>query len=59
MGLPPEGMEVIAEPFMDNPLVMIAPADSHLVKETNISLEYFANKQFVLEEAEQFIRLPN
>ena len=50
MGLPPEGMEVIAEPFMVNPLVIIAPADSLLLKETNISLEYFANKQFVVRE---------
>ena len=50
MGQPPEGMEVIAEPFMNNPLVMIAPADHLLAKEKNISLDHFANEQFVVRE---------
>jgi DNA-binding transcriptional LysR family regulator len=50
MGQPPAGMEVTAEAFMENPLVMIAPADHPLVDEKNISLDHFANEQFVVRE---------
>ena len=50
MGQPPQGMEVIAEAFMENPLVMIAPADHPLLAENNISLDQFANEQFVVRE---------
>ena len=50
MGQPPEGIEVTAEAFMENPLVMIAPANHPLVGEKNISLDHFTNEQFVVRE---------
>lgn len=50
MGQPQEGMEVDAEAFMKNPLVMIAPADHPLVTEKSIPLVHFATENFVVRE---------
>jgi DNA-binding transcriptional LysR family regulator len=50
MGQPPEGIEVEAETFMENPLVMIAPANHELVNEKNIPLTTFENEHFVVRE---------
>ncbi len=50
MGQPPEGMEVDAEAFMENPLVMIAPSDHALVIEKNIPLTRLAGESFVVRE---------
>ncbi|MEA1890219.1 MAG: LysR family transcriptional regulator [Pseudomonadota bacterium] len=50
MGQAPEGMEVTAEPFMDNPLVMIAPAEHPLGTEKNIPLKHFEDEHFVVRE---------
>lgn len=50
MGQPPEGIEVDAQAFMSNPLVMIAPANHPLVKEKNIPLSHFADEHFVVRE---------
>jgi len=50
MGQPPERMEVTAEPFMENPLVMIAPADHPLAIEKNIPLKRFEDEHFVVRE---------
>lgn len=50
MGQPPEDIEVDAQAFMSNPLVMVAPADHPLAKETNISLRRFADEHFVVRE---------
>jgi LysR family transcriptional regulator, low CO2-responsive transcriptional regulator len=50
MGQPPEGMEIDAEAIMENPLVMIAPADHPLVAEKNIPLAHFADEHFVVRE---------
>lgn len=50
MGQPPEGMEVEAEAFMENPLVMIAPVDHALVGRKKIPLEHFSNESFVVRE---------
>lgn len=50
MGKPPEGMEVDADAFMENPLVMIAPADHPLVERKKIPLEHFAKENFVVRE---------
>ena len=38
MGSPPAEMELIGEPFMDNPLVIIAPPNHPLVNEKDIPL---------------------
>ncbi len=51
MGQPPEGMDVESETFMENPLVMIAPANHALVKENNILLKRFEDEHFVVREA--------
>lgn len=50
MGQPPEGLEVDAEAIMENPLVLIAPANYPLVYSKNIPLAHFADKSFVVRE---------
>lgn len=50
MGQPPEGLEVDAEAIMENPLVMIAPADHPLAAEKSIPLAHFAHEHFVVRE---------
>lgn len=50
MGKPQEGMEVDAEAFMKNPLVMIAPAGHTLVTKKNIPLAHFGTDNFVVRE---------
>ncbi len=50
MGQPPEGVEVDAEAFMENPLVMIAPPDHPLASEKQIELARFEDEQFVVRE---------
>ena len=50
MGRPPRNMRLVAEPFMDNPLVVIAPFDHPLVNEKNISLKRLAKETFVVRE---------
>lgn len=50
MGQPPEGIEVDAQAFMENPLVMIAPPDHPLAKDKNIALSHFSDENFVVRE---------
>lgn len=50
MGQPPEGVDVEAAAFMENPLVMIAPADHPLTAQKKIKLSHFANESFVVRE---------
>jgi len=50
MGQPPEGVDVEAAAFMDNPLVMIAPANHALIRQNKIPLSHFANENFVVRE---------
>ena len=50
MGKPPEGMEVDADAFMENPLVMIAPAEHPLVDRKKIPLAHFSKENFVVRE---------
>ena len=50
MGQPPEGVEVESDAFMENPLVMIAPAEHALVGKQNISLSEIENESFVVRE---------
>lgn len=50
MGQPPEGIEVESETFMENPLVMIAPANHEMLKKKNIPLANFENEHFVVRE---------
>jgi DNA-binding transcriptional LysR family regulator len=50
MGQPPKGVDVGATAFMENPLVMIAPADHPLIGNKKIPLSHFANENFVVRE---------
>lgn len=51
MGLPPEDIDVEAEPFLDNPLVIIAPANHPLANKKNIPVSRLGEEQFLLREA--------
>ncbi len=50
MGKPPQGLKVEARAFMQNPLVMIAPVDHPLAKESKIPVSRFATESFVVRE---------
>jgi DNA-binding transcriptional LysR family regulator len=50
MGRPPQGLDLMAEPFMENPLVVIAPPDHHMVGQTAIALERLKSQLFVVRE---------
>lgn len=50
MGQPPEQLDLDAEAFMDNPLVVIAPPDHPLTGERQIPLERLAQETFVIRE---------
>ncbi len=50
MGRPPDNLDLESEPFMDNPLAIIAPPDHLLAEEKSISLERLAEEIFVMRE---------
>lgn len=50
MGRPPDELDVIAEPFMDNPLVIIARADHPLTRKCKIQLKSLTNETFLMRE---------
>ncbi len=50
MGRPPEELDLVAEPFMENPLVIIAPVDHPLVGRKAIPLQELQSAPFVLRE---------
>jgi len=50
MGQPPEGVNVEAEAFMENPLVMIASPGHPLATERQIELARFEDEHFVVRE---------
>ena len=50
MGQPPDNVEVESEAFMQNPLVVVAPANHPLSGEMQISLERLAQEIFVMRE---------
>jgi len=51
LGQPPEEIDVIAEPFLANPLIVLAPADHPLAHEKNIPLQRLAEEPFLVREA--------
>ena len=51
LGQPPDGVDVIAEPFLTNPLVVLAPTDHPLVRKKNIPLRRLAEEPFLLRES--------
>ncbi len=50
MGRPPEEMDLVTESFMENPLVVIAPPDHPLARESNIPLGRLQQETFVVRE---------
>ena len=50
MGQPPDSMQVDAIPFMENPLVIIAPPDHPLAKVKSISLKKMEKETFLTRE---------
>ncbi|MEW6312766.1 MAG: LysR family transcriptional regulator [Pseudomonadota bacterium] len=51
LGQMPEDPNVIAQPFLDNPLVVLAPADHPLARVKNIPLRRLSAEPFLLREA--------
>ena len=50
MGQPPEGMNVDAIPFMDNPLVIIASPEHRLAQTKSIALKQMEKETFLTRE---------
>ena len=50
MGTPPKGMPLLADAFMSNPLVVIAPPDHPLVKMEKIPLPRLLEENFIVRE---------
>ncbi len=50
MGQPPEAIDVEATPFLNNPLVVIAPKDHFLVGKKNIPLSELQKETFIIRE---------
>lgn len=50
MGQPPAEMDLDADPFMENPLVIVAPPDHPLAGEKNIPLQRFEEETFLVRE---------
>ena len=51
MGQPPDGLRLEAYPFLENPLVAIAPPDHPLAAQRHIPLEKLANETFIMRES--------
>lgn len=51
LGQPPQEMEVVATPFMDNPIVLLAAPDHPLASKKNVSLQRLAQEPWVMREA--------
>ncbi|MDE2089867.1 MAG: LysR family transcriptional regulator, partial [Gammaproteobacteria bacterium] len=50
LGQPPETLDVEFRPFLENPLVVIAPCDHPLARERRIPLERLAQEPFLMRE---------
>lgn len=46
----PEHLDVVFQPFLDNPLVVLAPVNHPLAHEKNISLSRLAEEPFIMRE---------
>lgn len=49
-GQPPVDLDAVAEPFLENPLVVLAPANHPLAEQRRIPLERLAEEQFLVRE---------
>lgn len=50
LGQPPKDMHVESQPFLENPLVVLAPANHPLANEKNITFNRFAQEPFLVRE---------
>jgi LysR family transcriptional regulator, low CO2-responsive transcriptional regulator len=50
MGRPPKGADLVAEAFMENPLILIAPPSHPLAGQRGIPLEALRNETFLMRE---------
>jgi DNA-binding transcriptional LysR family regulator len=50
LGQPPEEIDVVATPVMDNPIVVLAAPDHPLAKKKNITLERLAQEPWLMRE---------
>lgn len=57
LGAPPEGMDIIATPFADNPLVVLARHDHPLAGQADVPLARIAEEPFILREQGSGTRL--
>lgn len=57
LGVPPEGMDIIATPIADNPLVVLARRDHPLAGKKRIPLKRLAEEPFILRERGSGTRL--
>jgi LysR family transcriptional regulator, low CO2-responsive transcriptional regulator len=51
MGLPPDGLDIVSESFMENPLVIIAPSNHPLCNVRKIPVKRLAQEIFLVREA--------
>lgn len=51
MGQPPDSLDIVTEPFMKNPLVVIAPPDHPLCKVRKIPVKRLARETFLVRES--------
>ncbi len=51
LGTPPEGIDAVATPIMDNPIVVLAAPRHPLAGERGLTLERLAREQWVMREA--------
>jgi DNA-binding transcriptional LysR family regulator len=57
MGVPPEGLDINCEPFMKNPLVVLASASHPLARRKQIPLADLAKEPFIVREQGSGTRL--
>jgi len=50
LGQPPQDLDVVAQPFMENPLVVVAPPDHPLAGQRRITLERLAMEPWLMRE---------
>ena len=57
MGVPPDGLNIECEPFLENPLVVLAPASHPLARRKRILFAHLANEPFIVRERGSGTRL--
>src|SRR5690606_5616930 len=50
MGQPPDGLDIVSESFMENPLVIIAPPNHHLCDKRQIPVKQLEQEIFLVRE---------